>query len=282
MDKNLRLASLWDEWLASPVKTQSQADYEASGLLLGMRNFTTNRLTAARRLTGPGRVRLWSLTSYAKTFPLQLSMTTGRNRKPSVRFSCPPKILKLPKTLRASWSWLKGLWGSTGGLYFPKSGYYLTLIVSEPLTAEITRSVLTLTGLAWNEHRTEFTLRNYDDVMTFLCNTGMPSGALDFDETALIRAVRSRANRESNYDSANIARAMRTAHEQRKLAEEIIGGDLVKYFTITQQKLITLRLEYPDATLEELGRKLTPQIHKSAVKYHWDKIRASLAQITAN
>ncbi|MBQ7593036.1 MAG: hypothetical protein IJU48_01630, partial [Synergistaceae bacterium] len=61
MNKNLWLAEIWDEWLISPV---NNPDYEASGLLMGMKNFKTNRLRTARRLT----TKLWPFTSYAKTF----------------------------------------------------------------------------------------------------------------------------------------------------------------------------------------------------------------------
>ncbi|MBQ7561905.1 MAG: DNA-binding protein WhiA, partial [Synergistaceae bacterium] len=32
------------------------------------------------------------------------------------------------------------------------------------------------------------------------------------------------------------------------------------------------RLEYPDATLEELGQRLETRITKSAVKYRWTRI----------
>ena len=277
-DKDLQLATLWDEWLSSPVKSPANADYEASGLLLGMRHthhtFTTNRLRAARRLTGPCKVPLWTMTSYAQKFPLAISMTTRPNHRPSVSFSCPAEILRLPKTLRNVWSWLKGLWGSTGGLYFPKAGYYLALIISDPETAEIARAAMTLTGLSWSEHRHEFTLRNHDDIMTFLCNAGMPSGALDFDATAMMRSVRSRANRESNYDSANIARSLKAAHEQTLTARKVKELGLMERLPENLRELVMLRLEYPDESLGGLGKKLSHQITKAAVKYRWHKIQS--------
>ena len=284
MDRHLRLANLWDEWLSCEA-TQREADYETSGLLMGMKHnygtFTTGRLRAARRLTGPGKVRLWSLTSYAKNFPLEISMTTRPNHKPSIKFTCPCNVLKVPKKNNI-WSWLKGLWGSTGGLYFPKAGYYLTLIVSDNETSAITRDILALTGLSWSEHRNEFTLRNHDDIMTFLCKAGMSSGALDFDNTVMIRSIRSRANLVSNYETANIARSVRAAQEQRALAEKIITGGMMEYLTVTQQHIVRLRLEYPDCTLGELGEKLSPSIGKSSVKYHWHKIQSLLHKHSGN
>ena len=278
MDKDLQLAALWDEWLASPVKSSQNADYEASGLLLGMRHksltFTTNRLRAARRLAGPGKAPLWAKTSYAQKFPLAISMTTRLNHKPSISFTCPAEILRLPKSLRNAWSWLKGLWGSTGGLYFPKAGYYLALIISDPETSEIARAAMKLTGLSWREHRNEFTLRNHDDIMTFLCNAGMPSGALDFDATVIMRSVRSRANRESNYDAANIARSLKAAHEQTQTARKVMELNILERLPANLRELVILRLEYPDESLGGLGKKLSPEITKAAVKYRWRKIQS--------
>ena len=276
MDKEGQLASLWDEWLTSPAKSKAYADYEASGLLLGMKHdaftFSTNRLRAARRLTGPGKVPLWPLTSYAQKFPLSISMITRPNLKPSVKFTCPVNILKLPKTLRNAWPWLKGLFGSAGGLYFPKTGYYLTLIVSDEYTSTLTKDILALTKLSWREHRHEYTLRNYDDIMTFLCNIGLPSSALELDSTALFRSVRSRANLESNYDQANIARSLKAAHEQSELARKIIAIGMFDKLPENLKELVNLRLEYPDEALAALGKRLTPPVSKATVKYRWNKL----------
>ena len=277
MDKDLWLSDLWDEWLISPVKSRKNADAETSGLLMGMKHshgtFTTNRLRVARRLTGPGKVRLWPLTSYAEKFTLGISMITRPNHKPSVKFICPPEILKIPSGIKTSWAWLKGLWGSTGGLYFPKTGYYLTLIISDKETSRLARIILERTGLSWSEHRNEFTLRNHDDIMTFLYNTGMTSGALDLEEMSVIRSARNKANLASNYDAANIARSVKAAGEQLKLARKIISNGLLETLPENLQEVIKLRIACPDETLEGLGKKLQPQIKKSAVKYRWSKIQ---------
>ena len=266
MNKNLWLAEIWDEWLISPV---NNPDYEASGLLMGMKNFKTNRLRTARRLT----TELWPFTSYAKTFTLGISMLTRPNHKPSVKFLCPHEILKLPKNSRSTWTWLKGLWGSTGGLYFPKTGYYLTLIISDKNFSDVTRNILARTNLSWSEHRNEFTLRNHDDVTTFLYNIGITSGALEFENRALIKSARNKANLERNYDTANITRSIIAAREQIIMSEKILASGLFETLPEKLRELVKLRLEYPDYTLEELGKNLTPPVQKSSVKYRWSKIQ---------
>ena len=278
MDKDLWLSKIWDEWLTSPVKSRTFADAETSGLLAGMRrthtSFTTNRLRAARRLTGPGKFPLWPLTSYSEKFTLNISMITRPNRKASVNFTVIPAIRTAPPQNSALiWPWLKGLWGSTGGLYFPKSGYYLTLIISDAELSHITRGILAKTGLAWSEHRNEFTLRNHDDIMTFLYNAGMESGALDFEGRTLIRSARNKANLARNYDTANIARSVKAAHEQRKIAERILSSGKIDALPENLRGLLRLRLENPDISLEELGGMLNPPVSKSTVNYRWKKIK---------
>lgn len=277
MDKDLWLSKIWDEWLSSPVKSRSLADAETSGLLMGMRHhngvFTTNRLKAARRLTGPGKFPLWPLTSYSENLALNISMITRPNRKPSVKFICPPEILSFPENLPSIWSWLKGLWGSSGGLYFPKTGYYLTLIISDAELSRKTRNIIAQTGLTWSEHRNEFTLRNHDDITTFLYNSGMESGALDFEEMTIIRSARNKANLVRNYDTANIARSVKAAHEQRKLAEKIFTSGIIDSLPENLRELLRLRIANPDLSLEELGLRLNPPVSKSTVNYRWKKIK---------
>ena len=276
MNQKLWLESLWDEWLAS---SSSQPDYEASGLLMGMkhqdRTFSTNRIRAARRLTGPGKIKLWSLTSYYMNhnIPLSISMITRKNYKPSVKFTCPYEILKLPKNINTSWQWLKGIWGSTGGLYFPKSGYYLTLRITDAFTSDITRGILNLTGLSWKEYRNEFTLRNHEDIMTFLHKAGMTTGTLEFDSMVMMRSLKRRVNLERNYDAANIARSVNAARKQLELSRRIIAEGKLESLPENLREVIELRIAYPDESLEGLGEKLKRKIKKSAVKYRWNKIQ---------
>ena len=281
MNQDLWLAGLWDEWLTDEIKSKRAADSEVSGLLMGMRRenniFTTNRLKVARRLTGPGKFRLWPMTTYAKKFNFEIAMITRKNHKPSVKFTFPYKneydndILK-PPPKNFYWSWLKGIWGSAGGLYFPKNGYYLTLIISDKKISELAAQILASTKLSWNNHRNEFTLRKHDDIMTFLYNAGMPSGALQFEDIALIRSARNKANIALNYDSANIARSVNAAREQIKLAEKILSLGLLEKLPEKLREIVKARLENPDATLEELGLRLETRITKSAVKYRWTRV----------
>lgn len=200
-------------------------------------------------------------------------MLTRPAHKPSVKILYPSEILKVPKNSRLIWSWLKGLWGSTGGLYFPKNGYYLTLIISDNEISDLTRNILARTNLSWSEHRNEFTLRNHNDITTFLYNIDITSGALKLEDRALIKSARNKANLASNYDTANIRRSINASREQIELSKKIISSGKFEDLPENLRELILLRLKYPDYTLEELGENLSSPVKKSVVKYRWNKLK---------
>ena len=45
----------------------------------------------------------------------------------------------------------------------------------------------------------------------------------------------------------------------------------------TLRELVELRLEYPDASLGELGRRLSPPVTKSTVAYRWQEVQETLS-----
>ncbi|MCR5347041.1 MAG: DNA-binding protein WhiA [Fretibacterium sp.] len=174
------------------------------------------------------------------------------------------------------WAWLRGLWGSRGGLYLPKSGYYLVFRVGIPSIAGPMRSILSRTGLRWRGRvfhgAQEMFLRDQESIVTFICNLGLPSSSLKLEERAIMRSMRDRANRVSNCDTANIRRTLRVAEEQTGLARKASREGLLPLLPPALRELAEARLANPEASLSELGKKLTPPIQKSTVKYRWARL----------
>ena len=199
-------------------------------------------------------------------------MLTRPDHKPQVKIFLSPLIKVDVKEI---WFFLKGLWGSSGSLYFPKNGYYLSLSTKVP------DSILQSTKLSWTTHKNALTLRNHDDITTFLYNVGLKESALEFEEMAIIRAARNRANLVSNYDTANIARSVRASSQQLKLAEKIISQGKLSNLPDKLREILELRLNYPSETLEGLGEKAQPPVSKSTVKYRWKRLeRLMLTETT--
>ncbi|MBR1673261.1 MAG: DNA-binding protein WhiA [Fretibacterium sp.] len=173
-------------------------------------------------------------------------------------------------------AWLRGLWGSCGGLYLPKSGYYVVFRVAHPSVAGPMRTLLSRTGLPWRGRvfhgAQEMFLRDQESIVTFLCNLGLPSASLQIEDRMIMRSLRDQANRVSNCDTANIRRSLRVAEEQTRLASRARSEGVLPLLPPALRQLAEARLANPEASLSELGNNLSPPIQKSTVKYRWARL----------
>lgn len=93
----------------------------------------------------------------------------------------------------------------------------------------------------------------------------------------ILKEMRNSVNRKVNCETANIHKTVNAAVKQIediRLIEERIGLDGLRSGL---SEIARLRLEFPDATLKELGMMLTPQVGKSGVNHRLRKL-SNLAQ----
>ncbi len=290
---------LWDEWVIHPVEDPLQVEAECAGLLSGLASgrgrdplqIGTSRLWAVRRL-----FRLWRRTSWAGRWSLAEALAVPQDMKGCVRIRLPDdlpamlesygaELLEAASPTTLHWSWLRGFWGGCGGLYVPRSGYYLVLRVSSPSAAAILKGLLPRTHIVWQRrllHGThEMILRDQQKIVTFLSRLGLTGISLRLEDMAIMRSMRDRANRIRNCDTANIKRTLKVAEEQTALALRIRDAGLVERLPPALRQLVEARLGNPEASLAELGEGLSPPITKSTVKYRWQRLSGYVGTLTA-
>ena len=107
-------------------------------------------------------------------------------------------------------------------------------------------------------------VRDGDAIGALLTRLGAHESVLAWEERRMRREVRATANRLANFDDANLRRSARAAvaagaRVQRAL--EILGDDLPNHLAQAGK----LRLEYRQASLEELGQLADPPMTKDAI-----------------
>jgi DNA-binding protein WhiA len=75
-----------------------------------------------------------------------------------------------------------------------------------------------------------------------------------------------------NCDTANIKKTLKAAEEQTALAHALLQNGLLSTLPPYFQALVEARLEHPEESLTELGKRLSPPVTKSTVKYRWKRI----------
>lgn len=277
------VSELWDEWSSFPPGDEETASWETAGLVAGLGGkshddgencrLSSSRLWCLRRLT-----TLWKNSRWNRRLNIAGCMRVPASMKGRVELVVPREVCDEIGLLtgREGWDWLRGVWGSCGALYVPKSGYYLVLRIGRPDIAERVGQIMQKSRISWGERtvhgKREMILRDQQEIVTFLSKIGLTGVSLRMEDKAILRAMRDRANRMRNCDTANIKKALKTSEEQMKLALELRCSGILPTLPAHFRTLAETRLENPEATLSDLGALLSPPVTKSTVKYRWKRL----------
>src|SRR5687767_15090774 len=107
-------------------------------------------------------------------------------------------------------------------------------------------------------------VRDGDAISALLTRMGAHDAVMAWEERRMRREVRATANRLANFDDANLRRSARAAvaaSARVERAMEILANDAPEHLLVAGR----LRLEFGQASLEELGQRADPPMTKDAV-----------------
>ena len=275
------VAELWDEWAALPQGNEETDSSELAGLVAAlpfkkkesMAFLSTSRLWALRRLA-----KLWKNSIWKQDWNVASSLSVPLSMKGRVELAMPEALYNAVAAHSGAdrWAWLRGVWGGCGSLYVPKTGYYLVFRAYSAAMAKRAAQVMNRAGIYPSERmygKHELIVRAQQDIVDFLSKIGLPDISLCVEDKAILRAMRDQANKMRNCDTANINKSLKAAEEQSELAAELFRSGLIETLPQNLRVLVEARLEHPVDSLSELGRRLSPPVTKSTVKYKWERLR---------
>ena len=102
-------------------------------------------------------------------------------------------------------------------------------------------------------------------VEDFLTLIGATKAALDIMNEKIVREMRNQANRQSNFEVANLGKTLGVAMAQKDAIDELIKNGKIEEMTPQMQELARLRAENCELSQKELGERMNPPISKSQV-----------------
>ena len=280
--RSTTVAELWDEWTALPQEDEETDSAELAGLVAAlpfkkkensrMAFLGTSRLWALRRLA-----KLWKNSRWKLEWNVASSLSVPSNMKGRVELSLPPDLYDRVAVYAGNdrWAWVRGVWGGCGSLYVPKTGYYLVIRAWTETVARRASQILHRADISTSERmygKHELIVRNQQEIVAFLNKIGLTGFSLYVEDKAILRAMRDQANKIRNCDTANINKVLKAAEEQSELAAELFRNGLAETLPPYLRVLVEARLEHPEESLSELGRRLSPPVTKSTVKYRWKRL----------
>lgn len=105
---------------------------------------------------------------------------------------------------------------------------------------------------------------------------------MNLENVRILKEMRNSVNRKVNCETANINK---TVHAAVKQIEDITYiRDTIGFSELSDNlgEIAELRLQYPEATLKELGMMLNPAVGKSGVNHRLRKLSAMAAELRGN
>lgn len=95
---------------------------------------------------------------------------------------------------------------------------------------------------------------------------------LAMENTRVLKSVRNNINRMVNCETANLNKVVSASLKQIEAIEFIQECKGLSYLPLNLRLVAQARLKYPDASLKELGERISPPIGKSGVNHRLNKI----------
>ena len=105
---------------------------------------------------------------------------------------------------------------------------------------------------------------------------------MDLENIRILKEMRNSVNRKVNCETANINKTVNAAVKQMediKLVRQKIGFEQLNEGLA---QVAELRMQYPEATLKELGMMLSPQVGKSGVNHRLRKLSEIAEELRTN
>ena len=191
----------------------------------------------------------------------------------------------LIKTKCCRKAFLRGIFLGAGTISDPEKAYHLEIVCNSEALSNDVKKLVNSFGLhsksviRKNSHVVY--LKEAEQIIDFLNILGAHGQLLDFENVRIIKEMRNKTNRINNCDSANLDKTINASSKQLeniRLIESVRGlASLPEKLRVAAE----LRLENPEASLQELSEMMDPPIGKSGINHRFKKIEELAEKIRA-
>lgn len=174
-------------------------------------------------------------------------------------------------------SYLRGAFLGSGTVTDPRRGYHYEITTTWETTAkDLRRLINTFDGISpkivARKNRYGVYLKARDQVADMLAIMGASNQYFEYVDAMMNRDLMTHAHRAESLDNANIDKALRAAQQQLEWIRKIEAHGGISSLPAGLQEAAIMRLDHPDAGLEELGKLFDPPLSKSGINNRMRRI----------
>ena len=122
------------------------------------------------------------------------------------------------------------------------------------------------------ENKKSLYIKEGEEISKFLALIGAAKAVMDFEEIRIRKEMRGKVNRIVNCETANLNKTINASIEQIAAIRKLKENGKFNNLSDNLKEIANLRLENPDMSLIDLGKKLNKPLGKSGVNYRLKKI----------
>ena len=183
-------------------------------------------------------------------------------------------------------AFIRGAFLASGSISDPKKGYHFEIVCPDERKAgqlqELIRSFGIDAKVVVRKKSHVVYVKEGAQIVDILAVMEANVALMNLENIRILKEMRNTVNRKVNCEMANINKTVSAAVKQIediKLIEEKKG---FQSLNDGLAEIAELRLQYPEATLKELGMMLNPQVGKSGVNHRLRKLSAIADELRVN
>lgn len=173
-------------------------------------------------------------------------------------------------------AFLRGAYLCGGSITDPGKSYHLEIVCKDDVTAGmIVKLFATFDIDAKLVERGKYFIVYIKDsakIVLALNVCEAPVALMEYENAIIVKEMRNSINRQNNCDVANLNKTVSAAQTVISDIKALMGTAEYENLPDNIKEVAVLRLEYPEASLKELGEMLTPPLGKSGVNHRLRKL----------
>jgi DNA-binding protein WhiA len=171
---------------------------------------------------------------------------------------------------------LRGILLMHGSVSDPQKSYRIDLSFSEKTVAEGIKNLFD--GFSINlkliKRKDKYVLysKNFETIADIVALVGAKNASFQILNTKILKEIRNDVNRARNCDSANIDKSVKANEKYLIAIRYLIETGKISLLPDHLKEMALKRVEFPDISFTELGKKFSPPISKSGVFHRLEKI----------
>lgn len=213
------------------------------------------------------------LTAEETTLVLAACKLTAAEEKNGYPLMVEPTIVTKSCCRR---SFIRGAFLAAGSVSNPNKAYHFEVVVSREkngeLLCEVMRSFDIDAKMIARKYHYVVYVKEGSQIVDLLNVMEAHVALMEFENVRILKDMRNTINRKVNCEAANINKTVKAA--TRQVEDILFIKEKVGLATLAEglEEIALLRIEYPEASLKELGEMLNPPVGKSGVNHRLKKL----------